>query len=782
VKFRTWLPALFLLLFVHTVHGQVYRLSGTVTDADDGTQLKNATIQIRSIKKSVISSDSGTFQFLLPIGNYTVLTSFVGYNQKGLTVNLQKDESIHIVLKKKASTELDEVIVNAQVGNNRLNETQMGIIRINPEQLKRIPVAFGEPDILKALVLQPGVSTIGEGAGGFSVRGGNADQNLVLLDGAPLFNTSHLLGFYTAISPDVAQDITLHKGSIPANYGGRIASLLNIRVKPGNTNATRLSGGVSPVSARLFADGATDDGTLRFTAGARVAFPNLMMRLFPKSLKDSRAFFYDFISKLQYMINENHSIAVTWYQSFDKFKFDTSTSYQWESNVLSAAYNGKLNDKFSLNLTGLVSNFKSDLIGETKNYESTLRSSITQQEGKANLRYQISDKSFIDVGTNYVLYKIEPGREKPTSGNSQVIERTVAAEKGREVAGYINGDISITKWLSVETGLRFVQYAYLGPKETYQYKPGAPRSRETITDTINHSSGSIADYNGLEPRLGLRIALGESTTLKLGFHRGQQFLHLVTNSTAISPVDFWKLSDQYLPQQKGDQFAAGIFRTFRGYDLSVEGYYKKQQNLLDYRNGATLLLNPVIETALVPAKGYGYGVETSVGKTSGKFSGRLNYSYSRSFIQVVTEFATEQVNHGEYYPSNADRPHNVSIQTKLLLRAGWSFNTNFVYMTGRPATYPDGNYSINNTIVTNYSVRNQDRLPDYHRLDLSISCVTRRYETQKRYSIWNFSVYNVYGRANPYSVFFKREGTALNAYRLSVIGSVIPSISWNFNF
>lgn len=764
------------------LEAQTYRLTGKVIDAEDGLALKNATVQIRSLNLTAATSDSGTFVLNVPVGTYTILTSHVGYGQKGTTVLIRGDQFIEISARRKPSTELDEVIVNAQISSNRLKESRMGIIRINPEQLKRNPVAFGEPDILRTLTLQPGVTTVGEGAGGFNVRGGNADQNLVLLDGAPLFNTSHLLGFYTTVSPDVAQDITLYKGSLPANYGGRLSSLLNIGIRPGDTAGTRVSGGLSPVSARIFADGATGDKKFRFTTGARVAFPNLMLRLFPQNLKDSRAFFYDLVSKVQFDLDSVHSISLTWYQSFDQFRFDTSTSYEWSSNLLAATYNGKVNQRLNMTVTALQSDFKSDLLGENKNYESKLTSTIQQREAKLNLRYRLAGKSFVDAGANAIRYALGPGSQVPNASGSQVIERKVQTEQGRELAGYINADIAVNEKISVEAGLRYANYAYLGPHDQYTYETSVPKSRESITDTIRHPKGSIVSYGGLEPRLALRFALNSSTSLKAGYHRGQQFLHLVTNSTAISPVDFWKLSDPYLPQQKGDQFAVGIFKNFQGYDASLEGYYRNQLNLLDYRNGATLLLNPAIETALIPAKGYGYGIESSLGKTSGQFTGRLNYSYARSFVRVITPFATEQVNSGNYYPSNSDRPHTLSFQTRVRLRAGWAFNASFVYMTGRPSTFPDGNYSINNTIVTNYSVRNLDRLPDYHRLDLSMSCVTRRYETQKRYSIWNFSVYNVYARANAYSVFFRRQGSSINAYRLSVIGSMIPSVSWNYNF
>lgn len=778
-----FLPGLLLLITV-SGYSQVTRtLEGQVVDFDTKEPLKGATIRVREPERTATTNDSGRFTIQIDPGEYVMIISYVGYNTRNFTVALFIDQDLEFGIKKKGDNLLDEVIVNAEFRKNKVKETEMSIVRINPEQLKRIPVAFGEPDILKALALQPGVVTAGEGAGGFYVRGGNADQNLVLLDGAPLFNTSHLLGFYTAVSPDVASDITLYKGTIPAQYGGRLSSLLNIEVKPGNHERTNYSGGISPVSARFFAEGYAIKDKLSFTAGTRVAYPNLLLNLFPKTFKKSRAFFYDGLIKAQYQIGKGHQLALTTYRSEDQFQFDSTTAYEWTSNVASLNYQGDLSLRLQLQVTALYSGFESVLQGLEKNYESELTSTISQKEAKINLTYSLSPAVKLNTGSSAILYDILPSEEKPDSDRSQVIVRSVEKEKAMEWAGYVNADIILNSIFSVQAGVRYVHYQYRGPKQTYTYEAGVPMARETKLDTMQFTSGeTIQQYGGAEPRISLKIAVSKITAIKLGYHRGQQFLHLITNTTAISPVDFWKLSDAHLKQQSGDQYAGGVFHNFTGYDLSIEGYYKSLRNLVEYKNGATLLLNPVIETALIPAEGYSYGGEMSVSKNTGKFTGQFSYSYARSFNRVITPYAIERVNDGAYYPSNYDRPHNLSVITKLKLRGGWSFHTNFVYTSGRPATYPDGNYTINNTVVTNYSQRNLDRLPDYHRLDLSLSCVTRRYENQKRYSIWNFSIYNIYARANTYSVYFRRENSSLKAYRLSVIGSMIPSISWNYHF
>ncbi len=779
--------SLFILFFlsfsVFSYSQKIYELNGRVIDFDSGFAIQNVSVKTKTSSYSVTTNKQGYFKLMLPYGYHAIITSHPGYTNNSATFNVRGPLEVTIRIKKKADNMLDEVIVNAMVRQNRVNTAQMSVVTVNPEQLRRNPVVFGEPDIIKALSVQPGITTAGEGAGGFSVRGGNADQNLVLVDGAPLFNTSHLLGFYSSVSPDLVENITLYKGTAPATYGGRLSSLLDIGIKEGRNQGIGFTGGLSPVSARIFSEGSLIKNKLSFAAGTRVAYPDLLMNLFPKTVSGSRAFFYDAIARAVYRFDSSHKIALTYYRSFDRFQFDSALAYKWKSELVSLIYKGKLSESVNLTLSSNYSGFNSDLEGLEKNYESVLQSYIQQRELKAGVVYKPNPSTDLTFGLNGINYRILPSKEIPAEPGSNIINREVEKESGREMAAYLNSNLKFGRYLSMEAGLRLVKYDYLGPKSIYHYEDGQPKTRGSVSDTSFYANrGAIHSYQGLEPRLSLRLLLSQSSSVKLGFHRSQQFLHLITNTTAISPVDFWKLSDPHLKQQKGFQYSAGYFRDFNGFDLSIEGYYRNLENQLEYRNGALLLLNPAMETALLNAEGYAFGSEFSISKTTGNTTGQLNYTYSKTKIRLITDFESEAVNGGQYYNSNADRPHAVSFQTRTKLNGGWTFNTNFLFMSGRPATYPDGTYSINNNIVTNYSVRNRDRLPDYHRLDISFSCVTRRFNSQKNYSIWNFSVYNVYGRANAYSIFFRRESTALNAYRLSVLGSVLPSITWNYHF
>ncbi|MDB5248631.1 MAG: TonB-dependent receptor, partial [Segetibacter sp.] len=764
-----------LLNATNTVGQNVYTFRGKIIDRDTKESIKNASIIIKETKTGTATNDSGYFSITVRVPKFSVIISSIGYRNGTRLIDLLTDNnSITVTLEKRANETLDEVVVNTTREISRVKTVEMNIIKINPELIKRSPVILGEADIIKALTLQPGITTAGEGAGGFNVRGGNTDQNLVLVDGAPLFNTSHLLGFFTSVSPDAIQDVTLYKGSMPAQYGGRLSSLLNMKVKSGSSDVMRFTTGISPVSARFFANGPVIKDKLTFTAGARAAYPSLVLARLPEKFGQSRAFFYDAIIKSEYAFSNDNKISVTAYKSYDKFKFDTATRYEWSSDLLSFNGNFLLTPRLSLKLNANYSAFVSVINNLVDNYQFKLNSSIQQKQGKALLSYTINDRNKIEAGTDFILYNISPGERRPVSTSSSINPLSIQKEQGREIAIFINDEVSFTDKISLHAGIRYARYDYLGPKDVYSYKAGVPLSKETISDTTVYlKNKSIQHYGGFEPRVSLKIGVSDDMAFKLSYNRGQQFLHLISNTTGISPVDFWKISDNYIKGQKGDQYSAGFVKSFGNnqYELSVEAYYRSIKNIVDYKDGATLLLNNNIESALLNARGRGHGIEFSLSKNTGKFTGQFNYSYSKSEIQILNEFPAEQVNNGFYYPSNSDRPHNLAVITKLKIGNGWSFNCNFVLTSGRPATYPDGNYSYNGTIVTNYSKRNFDRLPLYHRLDAGFSYVSRRYAEQKRYSILNFSFYNLYARQNAYSIYFQRNREVLFPYRLSVVGT-----------
>ncbi|MEO6548076.1 MAG: TonB-dependent receptor [Ferruginibacter sp.] len=780
------LPGFILLFSFTTIAQNSFKASGRVIDFDNGQPVKNASILIKLTKIGTVTDDSGYFVINANKPEFTISISSIGYVHTSKQFNLnENDKTLIIELKKKANEQLDEVVVSAYKENSKVKTVEMNIVKINPELIKRSPLLFGEADIIKALLLQPGVTSTGEGAGGFNVRGGNADQNLVLVDGAPLFNTSHLLGFYTSISPDAVQDVTLYKGGMPAEYGGRLSSLLDMKIKNGNATHMQYTGGVGPMSSRFFMNGPLIKDKLTFTGGARVAYPDLILNQLKDKFGQSRAFFYDGILKAVYSFTTSTKLSITGYRSYDRFRFDTSTSYNWETNLISANFISELSSKLSLKLNANYSQFISTLNGMDKYNDFNLQSSITQKQVKPVFVYKLNELHTLEAGVDFISYGISPGTRKPTSDSSSIISQTIQKEQGREMAAFISDRIDFSEKISMQVGLRYASYQYLGPKNVFGYLQGKPLSQETLTDSSSFGKNKkIKDYAGLEPRLSLKIGINDNLSVKLSYNRGQQFLHLISNTTSISPVDFWKLSDKYINRQIGDQYAAGVFKSYNNYqyESSFEVYYKTTKNTVQYKDGALLLLNPYIETALLNGRGRAYGAEFSVAKNIGKFTGQINYTYSKSQVQVLAEFPTEVVNDGSYYPSDIDRPHNLAIMSKIKLGRGWSFSSNFVFSSGRPATFPDGNYIYNGTVVTNYSKRNLDRLPAYHRLDAGFSYVSKRYPEQKKYSIWNISFYNIYMHQNAYSIYFKRDDTRLLSYRLSVVGGIIPSISWNYNF
>ncbi|WP_077133990.1 TonB-dependent receptor [Spirosoma montaniterrae] len=782
---RSPLVILFLLFIIQSHAQQRLRLIATVRDAVTKKPLPGASLLVAETQLGARADSLGVILLSHPPGTLTVYISCVGYlRNRQTTVLSTNNKQVEYMLQPR-STNLDEVDVKAVREDANVRSVQMGQIQLSMPELKRMPVVLGEPDILKALTLQAGVTTAGEGAGGFNVRGGRADQNLVLLDGAPLFNTNHLLGFYSNVNPDMVQDVNLSKGAFSAQYGGRVSSLLLMSTRNGNRDGWRLSGGVSPVSARVLVDGPISK-KLTLLAGGRVAFPNYLLRAFPvQSVKNSRAFFYDANLKLTYTPNEQNTISLSAYRSQDDFKFPGDTLYGWQSNVLTGRWSYLVRPNLQLNLTGLYSDYRLNVDGITPGLTFRFSSFIEQREGKADLFYTLNQKHKIQVGTNAILYRIQTGEAEPTGQNSSINPRRNEPEQGRELGAYLNTEWELTPQITLQAGLRYSAYAYLGPRTVYQYAENIPISAETVTDSTRYGAGqTVQAYGGLEPRLALRIQVAKATSLKASAGRTRQYVNLISNTTAITPLDFWKLSDRYVPPQIADQVSVGLFQNLRDnmFELSIEGYYKRLQNQLDYRFGADLVLNPALERVLLQAAGRAYGVEFGIGKNAGRLTGQLNYTYARSLIAVQTPFDELRVNGGQYYPSYIDRPHTLNLQARWTLPHNWTFSTNFVYYTGVPATYPDGLFIFNGEPVQDFSRRNADRIPDYHRLDVAFSKDTRFNKAQKRYGIWTLGIYNLYARKNPYSIYFTRTNQRTEAYRLAVFGTLIPSIAYNFYF
>ena len=785
-----WLGTYSLICFLYLTPSKAFAQSkinfkGQVIDFDTKAPIAGVTVSLQPTGTVKITDEKGRFAFQLNVDTYSLLFTMVGYRALLRPIFVLDTTYITVEFKRKAATDLPEVTVLSRKKDANVSEAKMSTVNIDLAQIRKTPILFGEADVLKALQLQTGITTIGEGAGGFSVRGGNSDQNLILLDGAPLFNTSHLLGFFSSISPEAVQDFTLYKGAIPASFGGRLSSFVSLNIRPGNPDTLRYGFSISPVSLHLFAEGPVQKQKLTFSADSRVAFPKYIINQLPGSTSNSNAFFYDVTGKMVYHFDDKNQVGVSLYRSYDLYKFPGDTSYTWQSDV--AALNGRseLSHKLSLYYSGNISYNSSNINGLQPFYQFTIKSFIENQEARVSLHYQAAEKVYTEFGADYIHYIVSPGTLKPTDSKSQITTQNLREEYGNEVAGYGLVRYDVSSLFSLEAGLRNSGFQYRGPNTIYQYAPGIAPSPETVIDSISYPRHkTIASYSGWEPRILMKIGIDERTSVKLSYIRTQQFLQLVTNTTAITPVDFWKLSDPTLKPALADQWAAGFFKNFADnkFETSIEGFYKRSDNLLDYANGASLSMNPQIDADLLSAKGKSYGVELNVKKTKGKMIWQLAYTWSRSLIADVTPYASQTVNGGAYYPSNYDRPIDLSLTGGYKLGQGWEFGMTFVYLSGRPTTYPDGNYLINGTVVTNYSMRNEDRLPDYNRLDVSFAYDSRRYSGQKKYYIFNFSIYNLYARQNAYSIYFQRSGGVLDAYQLSVFGTIIPSCTLTYYF
>ncbi|MBD2704230.1 TonB-dependent receptor [Spirosoma sp. BT702] len=763
-----------------------FRIYGQVTDGVTKKPLANVSIYDKKQGVGLTSDSLGNFSVQVLPGPYNLTFSAVGYYARSRYLEVGRGNIRMEVALNPDTRELDAVNVLGRAPDANVSATQMGVVRIDMKNLRNIPVVFGEVDILKALTLQPGVSTVGEGAGGFNVRGGRTDQNLVLLDGAPLFNTSHMLGLLSNLNADAIQDVTLYKGGIPASYGGRLSSLLLMNTKSGETDRLHITGGIGLLTSRLLVQGpVTRNKKLTFLAGGRIAYPSFMLGLFPEPTNKDRAFFYDLNARLTYRINENSQLSATAYRSYDTFKFPQDTLYTTQSTIATARWSQRLNPHLSFNLTATQSDYQFFLDGLSLANTYRYRSTISQRDGRLDWLYSPSSKHRLEFGGSLTGYSLLPSAIAPTGGNSNIISITLPTEQAREWAGYLSEEWTPTRVLSVQVGVRYAQFTNVGPGVAYQYAEGRPRTRESITDTLRYGSGqTVAQYGGWEPRATVRANITPNSSLKISYNRTRQYLHLISNTTAISPVDFWKVSNALVPPQVADQFAVGYFHNFNEnqYETSIEVYHKTLENLVEYRNGATLLLNPALDADLLKAQGRAYGLEVSVQKTRGLLTGLVSYTYSRTLARVPSPFPNVQINGGDWYPSTFDRPHNLTIATQWKWSRGWTFGTNFVYTSGRPTTYPDGTYRLNGAKVLDYSQRNADRIPDYHRLDVSFTKDGRRTLEQRHYSSWSISFYNVYAHKNPYSIYFQRVNTTTKSYQLSVFGTIIPSISWNFTF
>jgi hypothetical protein len=760
-------------------------MAGHVRDVTNGEPLVGATVYIEKPLIGVITDQFGYYAITLPKGRHELKIKSISMKSTVRQIMLYADGKLEIELDPDV-TPLKEVVVESDK-DVRVMGMQMGMEKLDIKTMKNMPLALGETDIMKVVLALPGVQSVGEGTVGLNVRGGAANQNLILFNDAVVYNPSHLFGFFSTFNPDVLKNVELYKSGITAEYGGRLSSVLDVSSREGNLKKFQGSGGISPITGRLTLEGPLIKEKTSFLIGARSTYSDWILRqLHNERLKNSQASFYDVNLNVSHKINDRNNLYLSGYMSHDKFKLNTDTSYAYSDRNASIKWKHIFNNKLYAVATGGISKYSYTMSSDLNPVEAfDMNFSVQQINGKVDFSYFLNAKHTINAGVSVVRYSLQPGHIAPKGEQSTQKTLALQHEQGQENAIYIGDNFEVSPKLSIYGGVRYSFYEYLGPRNVYQYANGIPRSESSITDSLYYGSGkSIASYGGAEPRFSIRYSVSQNASVKFSYNRMRQYIQMLSNTTAMTPTDIWKLSDAYIKPQVGDQVSVGFYKNTRKHSLeiSLEAYYKTTQNALDFKGGAVLLLNKHIETDVVDSRGKAYGVEFMLKRAAGKLNGWLSYTYSRSFLQTVSPYASEVVNKGDYYPSNYDKPHAVNFVGNYKFSRRFNFSLNMTYSTGRPITLPLAKYELGGNYRLYYSDRNQYRIPDYFRTDISINIEGNHKIKKLAHSSWTFAVYNLTGRANAYSVFFRSENSQIKGYKLSVFAQPIPTVTYNFKF
>ena len=759
-------------------------ITGYITNKDTKEPVSGVTVFIQKITAGTISNEYGFYSLTVPRGTHLLKFSFIGMRDKVINLNLFGAGELNVDMSS-VLIPLKETVVSAQKSVT-LQRFEVGAEKINITSFKLLPTSLGESDIIKSILLIPGVQSVGEGSAGFNVRGGSADQNLILLYGAPIYNSSHFFGFFSAVNSDIIKDVTLYKGGIPSRYGGRISSVLDIGSKEGNRKEFAGNAGISPITTHLSLEGPIIKDKLTYVLTARTTYSNWVFGMIKDpSLHNSRASFYDINGKITYDLNKNNKIDFSVYTSHDAFRFNSDTTYSYNNNIFALKWRHFFTSRFFSSLSVNNSSYNYDITSQYLTSEAfVLSHKINSTSLKADFNWFLG-RNEINFGLDMTKYTVTPGSYLPYNDSSLVIPHTIEEERAWESSLYIDDKFQLTDFLSVNAGVRMSSYFSLGPQNVMIYNPEYSKSKSTIIDTLNYKTGSVTSkYAGPEFRVSLNFRVSDKNSFKLNYNRTRQYLHLLSNSTTISPTDTWKLSDYYLKPQIGDQVALGFYEMlFRNnFEASAEVYYKEIQNMIDFKGGTDLIMDENIEKDIVNVKGKAYGLELVLKKTEGKLRYSIGYTYSRTFVKSIGTFSDEIINGGKWFPANFDIPNDLVVTFNYLFSRRLSFSSNYVYSSGRPITYPIATYVVSNKIMVTYSDRNEYRIPYYSRLDLSMRVSGNLRSHRIAHPFWTFSIYNVLGRQNVYSIYFKKVGDLVNGYKLSVFGRAIPSVTFSFDF
>lgn len=761
-----------------------YLLSGRVV-SEKGEPIARLNILIPNLNKGTVTDINGNYRIKLPKGINLLETQALGVDKIKKRLVMYSDGILNLQLKE-SFEELDEVLVEANARDN-VKTALTGVEKINVADIKNIPLVLGERDILKVATTLPGITTAGEGASGYNVRGGKTDQNLILLDEGVIYNPSHFFGIFSGLNPFTTGDVSIFKGSIPAEYGGRLSSVFDLNTKTANKQEFAGEVSIGPVTGNVSLEIPIVEDKSSLIVGGRGTYSDWILNLLDEeSLKDSEASFYDVVAKYNHKFDNSDELSLSGYYSSDVFSVTSDSLFSYTNSMFSLSYNTFFQEKHQAELVLTNSNYDFNLDYKSdfnNNFESGY--TINESEFKLKMKYFHSKAHTFNYGISGKYYMVSPGEISPTSPESLVEQNSLPKERAIEAAIYMEDRFEVSEKLLINAGLRYSFYTAFGPAKANIYREGVPKNENSTIGVETYKNGeAIATYGGPEVRVSGRYFITPSFSTKLSYNNTYQYIHTLSNNTTAAPTDTYKLSNSHIKPQRANQFGLGLFKNFDEniYELSLEGYYKTSQDLLDYKTGADLFLNEHVETEVLQGDGKAYGVEFLLRKNKGKLNGYLGYTYSRSFVKLAGDGPEETINNAEFFPTNFDKPHDFSAVLNYKITQRFSFSANFIYQTGRPVTYPIGKYDYKDAEYVLYSDRNQFRIPDYYRLDLSFNVEGNHSIKKFAHSFWNISVYNVLGRNNPYSVFFVTDNGEIKAYQSSVFSIPIPTITYNFRF
>ena len=765
--------------------GSTAKLYGKIWNKESGEALLGATLYFPETGTGIISDLYGQYQVVLPAGQHQLSVHSLGMKVKQYQLSIYADGKLDIEMENEIIP-LNEVVITADRFQN-VSGIQMGYSRLDIQDIKEIPIVMGEKDLIRVAELLPGVLSVGEGSSGFNIRGSSADQNMFYIDRIPVYNTSHLFGFFSAFSPDIIKEFNLYKSNIPVEYGGRIASVFKVSTREGNKNQFTARGGISPITGHLAVEGPLKKEKHSFVLSARSSYSDWILKfLEDPALRNSKASFYDLSAAVTIDPDEKNLIKFFGYYSSDHFKYSDVLSYAYQNTGAAITWRRRISSSLSSDVAAVFSNYSFETVNqEYPSSAFTHDYRIGQGELVSDFLWVPVRKHLITFGGKVIYYHLDRGELAPFGDQSVRKNALLGVDKGIESAIYLSDKYEILPGLTLYGGIRYSLFNKLGPEELFTYAANAPRDPANIIDTTTVGPGGLVkSYSGPDFRFAANFRTGASSSVKLSYNRTRQYLFLLTNTIAIAPTDQWKLSDYHISPPYGDQVTAGFFKDFpgTGVQASAEIYLKKTHNIVEYKQSAEIIGSEHIEQEILQGTQDAYGIEWMLEKTSGKLNGWISYTYSRSEITVSGAYPWQLVNSGESYPANYDKPHALNLVMNVRANRRLSLSGNMVYSTGRPVTYPISSYFLRGQEIVYYSQRNAYRLPDYFRIDLSINLEGNLKANKKIHSYWMLNIYNLTGRKNAYSVYFRSEGDQLNSYRMSIFGTAIVSLSWNFKF